>query len=96
MKEHIPSCVKKFYSKPSDGVDYKTIPMLYNASKKSSIAEHLLNNPECGTNIAKCEFSILRRCTSKFRLDIAESVIIAAMEPSLCKQTEFDFVTAFI
>ena len=95
ISEHIPRCVKKFYSEKS-GEDYKTIPMLYKASKKSSVAEHLLENPECGENIAKCNFSILRRCESKFRLDIAEPVIIAAMEPNLCKQTEFDFVTAFV
>ena len=95
IAEHIPRCVRRFYSCESDE-DYKTIPMLYNAPKKSSVAEYLLDNPECGTNIEKCEFSILRRCDSKFRLGIAESVTIAARGPNLCKQTEFDFVTAFV
>ena len=69
---------------------------LMNAAKGSAIAEHLLQNPKCGSSIEQSKFTILYKCVSVFRLKILESVVIAALEPKLCKQSEFDFVTSFI
>ena len=95
IKEHVPACVIKHYKrKPiTDYADNKT---LVNAAKGSAVAEHLLKSPQCGAAIDKCKFTILHKCSSVFRLKILESVVIAAKEPNLCKQTEFDFVTSFI
>ena len=95
MKEHIPACVVKYYSLPTRG-DWTSNKTLTNAAKGSAIAEHLLQNPKCGAALDNCKFSILYKCRSVFWLRILESVVIAATEPKLCKQTEFDFVTSFI
>ena len=95
MKEHIPACVVKHY-KSEILPDYMENKTLLNAAKGSAVAEHLLKNPKCGSAIAQCDFSILHKCSSIFRLKILESVVIAALEPKLCKQSEFDFVTSFI
>jgi hypothetical protein len=95
MKEHIPACVVKHY-KRTPVLDYTKNKTLLNAAKSSAVAEHLLKSPECGAMIDQCKFTILHKSFSVFRLKILESVVIAAREPKLCKQTEFDFVTSFI
>ena len=95
IKEHIPPCVTKHYQKTPDA-DYRKNSTLNNAARRSAISEHLLKNKKCGLAINETKFSILRKCLSTFQLHVYESVLIAAMEPSLCKQREFDFVTSFI
>ena len=95
MKEHIPACVLRHYQKTPDS-DYKNNSTLVNAARRSSIAEHLLVNRQCGMSIKDTKFSILAKCFSNFQLHVYESVLIASLEPPLCKQKEFDFVTAFI
>ena len=95
MREHIPACVVKHYKK-NPNTDYKTNSTLVNAAKKSSIAEHLLINKNCGMAIDTTKFSILKKCNTNFELYVYEAVLIAALEPPLCKQKEFDFVTSFI
>ena len=97
MTEHIPACVLEHYAETPDA-DYKKSKKLRNAARKSSIAEHLLTNRECGARVVDREpyFSILRKCSSRFELQVLESVLIATMNPSLCKQQEFDFVTSLV
>ena len=95
IKEHVPACVIKHY-KRQPLMDFAKNKTLLNAAKGSAVAEHLLKNPKCGLSLDRCKFTILHKCTSTFRLKILESVVIAAKEPKLCKQTEFDFVTSFI
>ena len=95
IKEHIPACVTKHYQKTPD-TDYRKSSTLINAAKRSAITEHLLENKKCGLTINKTKFSILCKCRSTFQLHVYESVLITAMEPTLCKQREFDFVTSFI
>ena len=95
MKEHIPACIVKHFER-TPVADFTKNVTLRNAAKRSSVAEHLLNNPECGLKLQENKFMILQKCRSVFQLKIMESVLIAAREPNLCKQTEFDFVTCFI
>ena len=95
IKEHIPACVKKHYlSTPQD--DFRNNITLVRAATKSSVAQHLLENRNCGLNLDQCKFSIVRKCRSTFEMDVFETVFIASIEPALCKQREFDFVTSFI
>ena len=60
--------------------------------------EHLLTNKNCGIKVKDRDlhFSILRKCNSLFELHVLESVLIATMSPTLCKQQEFDFVTSLL
>ena len=61
-------------------------------------AEHLLTNKSCGVRVTDREshFSILKKCNTLFELRVLESVMIATMNPTLCKQQEFDFVTSLV
>ena len=95
IKEHIPACVKKHYTK-TPNTDYKNNITLVRAAAKSSVAQHLLENKNCGLKLSECNFTIIRKCRSTFEMDVFETVFIASKEPTLCKQREFDFVTSFI
>ncbi len=67
------------------------------AAKKSAVAKHLLNNAEeCGKKSTDDCFKIVRVCKTEFHLKVAEAVLISTLEPSLCVQQEFDYVTALI
>ena len=47
MKEHVPNRVENFcFSDKKDDIPVKVL----NASKRSSIAEHLVNNPTCANS----------------------------------------------
>ena len=55
----------------------------------SSIAEHLINNCDCGKTFHVDLFSILRKSHSSFHLKVLETVHILSGRPSLCKQREY-------
>ena len=97
ITEHIPRCVLEHYEE-TPNVDYTKSKKLRNAARKSSIAEHLLTNKSCGVRVTDREshFSILKKCNTLFELRVLESVMIATMNPTLCKQQEFDFVTSLV
>ena len=50
VKGHIPKCVKKFIELKT--INKKTI----NATRRSSIVEHLVNNQKCGNNYRDIRF----------------------------------------
>ena len=59
IKEHVPPCVKNFIRDPFD--NYLQETTLCNASKKSSVAKHLLENFDtCGKKYSVDKFRILR------------------------------------
>ena len=96
VKEHVPKCVKEHIRNPA--TNYKDTVKLKRAAKKSAIAEHLLTNEDCGRQYEEHEqsFSILYKCHMELELKVLEAVVISALEPSLCKQTEFDITTNLI
>ena len=96
IKEHVPACVRSFLAHPHDQ-NYAVDVPLFNASKKSSIAKHLLDNyATCGSKYSDEQFRILRRCKTDFQLSVGEAVRILTLEPTLCIQQKFDFTTSLI
>ena len=56
------------------------------ANSPSSIAEHLLNNPECAKHYEDKQFSILATGRNAFHLSVLKSMYIKTLKPKLCKQ----------
>ena len=91
IKEHIPQCVENFCnSENKDVIPIKVI----NASKRSSIAEHLVNNPACANNYNVNMFKIIKNCSSVFDLIKLEAICILLRKPVLCKQKDFDYTVS--
>ena len=95
VKEHVPTCVRRFLADPHDQRAADT--PLVNASKRSSIAKHLLDKfATCGSRYSDDQFRILRRCRTDFQLSVSEAVLILTLQPTLCVQQKFDFITSLI
>ena len=62
-----------------------------NAMKRSSIAEHLINNPSSGNNFEFSNFSVIRQCSNILDLIRLEAILIHLHKPKLCKKKEFDY-----
>ena len=87
VNEHIPKCILKF-------IDEKTknkTKTVVNASKRSSIAEHLINNTNCANNYDSSRFKIINNCTNSIDLVRMEAISIFLNKPELCKQKEFNY-----
>ena len=57
-QKHVPRRVKKFIE---GNTNIKTAALI-NATRRSSISKHLVNNPECGNNYEDIRFRILQQC----------------------------------
>ena len=91
IKEHIPKSVERFCDlKNKDVIPVKVL----NASKRSSIAEHLTNNPTCATNYNLNRFRIIKNCNNIFDLIKLEAICILLRKPILCKQKDFDYTVS--
>ena len=55
-------------------------------SSPSSIADHLLNNPECAKHYEDKKFSILATGQNIYHLSVLECLCIETLKPKLCKQ----------
>ena len=62
-----------------------------NATKRSSVAEHLVNNKECAKNYDVSRFKILHQCHNVMDLIKMEAISIYQEKQVLCKQKEFDY-----
>ena len=62
-----------------------------NATKRSSVAEHLVNNRECAKKYDLSRFKMLHQCNSVNDLIKMEAISIYLEKPVLCKQNEFDY-----
>ena len=62
-----------------------------NATKRYSVAEHLVNNKECAKNYDVSRFKILQQCHNVTDLIKMEAISIYQEKPVLCKQKEFDY-----
>ena len=84
--EHVPKDVKekikKFHTKPARHL-----------SHTSSIAEHLLNNPDCGKKYDPNMFNVVGHGRSNFHLSVLEALFILHQKPDLCKQKQFVYST---
>ena len=94
MKEHVPKCVRDFIKNPQH--PYSGNTTLVRAAKKSAIAQHLLDNNNCGTSFDWSRFEVLRKCQYMGELKVLEAVTITSLQPNLNRQNEFDFVTTLI
>ena len=61
-----------------------------NATKRSSIAEHLINFVDCANNYDLSRFNIISNCTNSNDLVRLEAISIFLNKPELWKQNEFD------
>ena len=95
IKEHVPISVQRFLLHPFD--NFMNDTTLCNASKRSSVAKHLLDYySTCGKTYSIDNFKILRQCNTNFQLTVCEAVMILTLEPTLCIQQKFDFTTSLI
>ena len=85
IAQHVPKKIVKCLGAPLDGKE--TI------STTSAIAEHLLNNPDCGAKYSKNMFSVVSHGRSEFHLKVLESINIMSKDPILCKQKRFVYST---
>ena len=55
----------------------------------SSIAEHLVNNPNCGKNFCRQMFTVICHGQTFFHLQALEALNISIRKPVLCQQKKF-------
>ena len=93
LSEHVPKCVKTALSNPNEGPNANPKLQLarQRAAKKSSVAEHLMNNTECLKHYQDDRFTILARGRNDYHLIVLESMYIMSLEPALCKMQQFDY-----
>ena len=87
-QKHVPRRVKKFIE---GNTNIKTAALI-NATRRSSISKHLVNNPERGNNYEDIRFKIEQQCSNVYDLVKMEDFFIHLNKPELCKQKEFDYV----
>lgn len=63
---------------------------------KSSIAEHLVNNPKCGNNLEISKITVFKQCLNTFKLIRFKAILICLNKPKLCKNKESHYITALI
>ena len=93
IREHLPKCVTNFMKEKTNN---KTKAVI-NAAKRSSIAEHLINNTDCANNYLLSRFEVMSHCNNVVDLVRLEAISIFLKKPELCKQKEFDYkVSLFV
>ena len=70
--------------------DNKFIRMVI-ASKRSTIAEHLVNNSDCASNYNLNRYKIIKNCFRISDLIKVEAVYILIRKPILCKHKYFSY-----
>ena len=82
ISQHVPvHLLKAIKTKRLDGIP--------SSSSRSSIAQHLINNPQCAESFSKSQFSIISKARSEFHLKVLEALFIHNMRPLLCKEKIF-------
>ena len=59
-----------------------------NTAKRSSVAEHLVNNRECAKKHDLFRFKIIHHCNNETDLIKMEAISIYLEKPVLCKQNK--------
>ena len=83
IKEHVPKSIEEFCK--TSNKETKSIRVL-NASKRSSIAEHLVKNPDCSNNYSLGRFKIIKNCYNISDLIKLEAICILLRKPKLCNR----------
>ena len=91
VKKHVPKSREEFY-KMSDK-ENKTVRTV-NASKRSAIAENLINNSNCASNYNLNRFKIIKNCFCISDLIKLEAICILIRKLKLCKQKDFDYTVS--
>ena len=65
-----------------------------NASKRSAIAEHLVNNTNCASNYNMNRCKIIKNCFSISDFIKLKAVCILIRKPKLCKQKDFYYTVS--
>ena len=88
IKEHVPKSIENFCcSDKKDDIPVKVL----NASKRSSIAEHLVNNTTCANSYNTNRLKSIKKCSNVFDLIKLEAICILLRKPVLCKQKDFNY-----
>ena len=91
IKEHVPNSVDNFCSSENKN----DIPVkVLNSFKRSSIAEHLVNNSTCANSYNLNKFKIIKTCSNVFDLIKLKAICILLRKPVLCKQKDFDYTVS--
>ena len=67
---------------------------MVNASKRSAIAEHLVNNSNGASSYNLNRFKIIKNCFSISDLINDEAICILIIKPKFCKQKYFDYTVS--
>ena len=88
IKQHVPKNVDNFccLDKKDD-----ILAKVLNVSKRSSIAEHLVNNPTCANSYNMNRLEIIKTYNNVFDLIKLEVICILLRKLVLCKKNEFDY-----
>ena len=65
-----------------------------NATRKSLIAEYLVNYPNFGKNYKDVRFKTVQQCSNLYDILKLEAIFIYLNKPEIFKQKEFDYVVA--
>ena len=91
IKEHVPKSVEKFcFSDKKVVIPVKVL----NVSKRSSTADHLVNNSTCVNSYNLNRFKIIKTCSNVFDLTKLEAICILLRKPFLCQQKDFDYTVS--
>ena len=91
VRKHIPKSIERYcISKEKESKSTQVL----NALKRSSIAEHLVNHPNCANNYNRDRFKIIKSCYNVFDLIKLEAICILLRKPNLCKHKEFDYTVS--
>ena len=82
IKDYLPACLFKFIEKEPEIKPTAT----KNAAKRSSVAEHLINNRNCARKNNLSRFKTINHCNIVFDLVKLEDISIFFEKPELCKQ----------
>ena len=91
IKEHVSKCVENFCFSDKK---YDILVKVINASKRSSIAEHLISNSTSANSYIVNRFKTIKNCSNVFDLIKLEAICILLRKPALCKQKDFDYTVS--
>ena len=91
INEHIPKCMQDYIESVQNNKDgsFTGIAKVKNASKRSSICQHLYENRECMLKYSIDRFKPVARARNISHLNVLESIYITVNNPEICKQTEY-------
>ena len=87
IKEHIPKSIDEFCTSNEKSKSIRVV----NATKRSAIAQHLVNNLNCASNYNLKRFKTIKNCFHIFDLIKLEATCILLRKPKLCKHKDFDY-----